>query len=106
VTEAMPRAAGATPAPHIFADAAATADWPTWDAAFASRLSRALVEAAVAAVPDSFLRPLLARPALDAQAGADALTRRRAAYVAFLWKRLESPRAFAQPPLARASGTT
>jgi hypothetical protein len=43
-------------------------------------------------VPDSFLEPLVA-------GGADALRRRRAAYAAFLWKRVKAPRdwLFAEP---------
>ncbi len=41
------------------------------------------------AVPDAFLRPLL-----PADAPPDALAQRRAAYAAFLWKRLRAPRTF------------
>jgi len=62
-----------------------------WDEIFAARLSRETIEDAVGAVPDTFLEALL--PATGADPG-DALARRRAAYVAFLWKRLKSPRDF------------
>jgi len=42
-------------------------------------------------VPDTFLEPLLS--ASDRSA-ADVSSRRRAAYVAYLWKRLKAPRDF------------
>jgi hypothetical protein len=48
----------------------------------ASRLTRETIAAAVADVPDDYL-------------GENA-ERRRAAYVAFLWKRLKAPRRFYQ----------
>ena len=59
-------------------------DLAGWDDIFASRLTREVVEAAVDQVPDEFLRPLLRE---SEQTSDDALRRRRAAYVAFLWKR-------------------
>lgn len=62
-----------------------------WDEIFAARLTRETIEEAVGAVPDTFLEPLLTATGVDL---ADALVRRRAAYVAFLWKRLKSPRDF------------
>ena len=58
------------------------------DATLAPRLTRDVLQAAVAAVPDDFLQPLL-----QGTRGV-TLTRRRAAYVAFLWKRLKAPRPF------------
>ena len=64
----------------------------SFDERFADRLTRAVVERAVAMVPDELLQPLLGHTigrALD-----DALRRRRAAYAAFLWKRLRAPRPF------------
>jgi HipA-like protein len=53
------------------------------DPALTSRLDRAALEAAVAAVPEEYLR------AVD-----QTVRRARAAYVAFLWKRLKPPRPF------------
>jgi hypothetical protein len=91
VTEDTPRTAIASPEPHLFEPAAASGDWPTWAALFASRLTREVLEAAVAAVPSSFLAPLLpCGTAASPAAQAEALRRRRAAYVAFLWKRLRA----------------
>ena len=84
VTEATPRA---PPAPRVaHALAAHAAQLTAVDAAAAARLSRATLEAAVALVPDSLLTPLVRPPA--------TLARLRAAYVAFLWKRLRAPRPF------------
>ena len=60
-----------------------------WDALFCERLDRDAIKAAVAAVPDDFLWPLLPRGA-----SAPALERRKEAYSAFLWKRLKPPRPF------------
>jgi hypothetical protein len=56
-----------------------------WDQQLAAGLTRGVLEAVVAAVPDSFLS---ARPPEWSAA------RARAAYVAFLWKRLRAPRPF------------
>jgi len=72
-------------------------DLAAWDEIFAARVTREVVEAAVDEVPDEFLRPLLR----EADHGSDeALLRRRAAYVAFVWKRLKAPRSWvgAAPP--------
>jgi len=68
-----------------------------WDPILTGLLAREDLETAVAAVPDSFLVPLLPSPASP-----DRLARRRAAYVAFLWKRLKAPHHFA-PPWAPAA---
>jgi hypothetical protein len=54
------------------------------DAMLAARLRRGVLEAALEVVPDDFL----------SDDGAEAKRRRRAAYVAFLWKRLKFPRPF------------
>lgn len=54
------------------------------DEALSARLTRAVLESAVQHVPDDFL----------AEASDTARSRRRAAYVAFLWKRLRTPRPF------------
>jgi hypothetical protein len=90
VTEETPRAAGTVFESHLFEGIASAADWPMHDEACAARITREVLAAAVAAVPDEFLR-------LE-----------RATYVAYLWKRVRAPRAFAQagpspiaPPGAR-----
>lgn len=90
VTEDAPRRDDYPVASHLFgrrADRLAACD-----ERLAARLPREVLERAVAAVPDDFLRPLLTH-------GADAgkLERRRQAYVAFLWKRLKPPRPFVAP---------
>lgn len=58
-----------------------------WDPILAERVTRDVLRAAVAEVPDDFL-------AAGADASADAILRRREAYVAVLWKRLAAPRPF------------
>ena len=79
--------------PHLLIDRAT--DLAEWDEIFAARLTREVVEAAVDEVPDEFLRPLLR----EADHGGDeALRRRRAAYVAFVWKRLKAPRSWVGAP--------
>jgi hypothetical protein len=60
---------------------------PSIDAAVAPLVTRDLLRHAAASVPDDFLRTM--RPADDTPA---RLARRREAYVAFLWKRLQAPR--------------
>ena len=71
--------------PHLFSRAVSTDAMREWDDIFAARLTRDVLDAAVAEVPDTFLEP----------SDAEALRRRRAAYSAFLWKRLKPPRTFA-----------
>jgi hypothetical protein len=97
VTEAAARRIVPEREPHLLRSMAQSEDWTTWDAVFAGRLTRAVLQSAVSDVPDTFLLPLLpvtvGRP--STAAAAEALHRRRAAYVAFLWKRLQPPRAFA-----------
>lgn len=58
-----------------------------WDPILAERVTRDVLRAAVAEVPDDFL-------AGGAGGSADAILRRREAYVAVLWKRLAAPRPF------------
>jgi HipA-like protein len=58
---------------------------PLWDANLANLLTRQVLTRIVAQVPDAFLE---ARPAEW------SAERARAAYVAFLWKRLRAPRPF------------
>jgi hypothetical protein len=73
-------------APHEHLFEAAATRLVEWDPLLASLLTRERLTDAVAEVPASFLEPLLAPGS-----PADALARRRAAYVAFLWKRLRGP---------------
>jgi hypothetical protein len=70
--------------PHLFATQAT--ELAELDDVLAGMLTRERLEHAVAQVPDEFLTPLLGE-------GGD-LDRRRAAYVAVLWKRLKAPRAW------------
>jgi hypothetical protein len=60
-------------------------------------LTREAIESAIDEVPDDLLRSLFM-----AEASADMLARRRAAYFAFLWKRLGSVGARAQSPKPKA----
>jgi hypothetical protein len=88
VTEDTPRRAAGWPAGHALASRAVAVE--EWDPILAAALGRDALRAAVRAVPDAFLLPLLASGPEPA-----ALVRRREAYVAFLWKRLKAPRRFA-----------
>lgn len=72
--------------PHLLRDRAN--DLEAWDPILAARLTRDVLEEAVAQVPDDFLAALM--PA--GEISPVALARRRAAYAAFLWKRLKEPR--------------
>lgn len=81
VTESMPMRPFSIGDPHVLQSR--VTDIEQWDAVFAARLTRETLEAAVADVPDDFL-------------GAES-SRRRAAYVAYLWKRLKAPRTFYEP---------
>jgi hypothetical protein len=91
VSEASPREPGRTRQPHLFESS--VADLASIDGKMASLLTRDALESAVARVPDGFLMPLTGAPVDDALAG-PSTTRRRAAHVAFLWKRLKPPRPF------------
>jgi hypothetical protein len=86
VTEATPLRP-ALPLPHLLS--AAATDVPAWDPLLTARLPCAALAEPVAAIPDSFLRPLL-----PVGSGAEVLERRRASYLAFLWKRLTGPHDF------------
>ena len=92
VTEASPREPRLMPDAHLFEPGVPPADLRAADERLAPRLTRDVLEAAVAAVPETFLRPLLATGE-NAEPGS-RVARRRAAYVAFLWKRLKAPRPF------------
>lgn len=85
--EDAPRRPSLSPVPHLLAARANAL--AALDDELAARLSRDVLHAAVAAVPDTFLAALVGPGAT-----ADRLARARAAYVAFLWKRLRAPRPF------------
>jgi hypothetical protein len=89
VTESAPTRAFAPGDPHLLQSRVANIE--EWDELFAGRLTREAITAAVADVPDDFL---VAAGATD---NAETLERRRAAYVAYLWKRLKAPREFFRP---------
>ena len=87
VTEDSPRSEAYSIDRHLFA---ARADrLRDWDERLATRLTREVLDNALTQVPDDFLIPLLGR-----LPDAERLRRRRAAYQAFLWKRLKAPRPF------------
>lgn len=95
VTEDAPgRPAPVTP--HVLASRATRLN--EWDSRLTQLLTRERLQEAVGEIPDSFLRPLLP-PGPGSTTGA----RRRAAYVAFLWKRLHSVRRFDTAPLPRSA---
>jgi HipA-like kinase len=81
VTEESARARGWSPGNHVLRSRATRV--PLIDKVLAGILDRTVVESAIDAVPDEYL----------STNGMDTL-RRRAAYVAFLWKRLKEPRPF------------
>ena len=82
VTEQSPRADGWSAASHVLYGRAERLRFV--DEPLADRLSRDVLQSALDAVPDDLL----------SENTAEARRRRRAAYVAFLWKRLKSPRPF------------
>jgi hypothetical protein len=82
VTEDSPRSTGWDARRHVL-HARATR-LAHVDEELAARLPRAVLESAVNTVPDDFL----------SEETGEARRRRRAAYVAFLWKRLRTPRPF------------
>jgi HipA-like kinase len=104
VSEASTRSQSVEFEPHLFAAAVSPDELREWDSVFASRLTRDALEAAVADVPDTFLLPLLTTGG-DSGNVETALIRRRAAYVAFLWKRLKAPRSFADLDVALVKRT-
>lgn len=82
VTEQSPRSTAWQIGDHVLRSRATQLE--AVDAALESRLHRDELESTLDAVPDEFL----------ATDGREATRRRRAAYVAFLWKRLQDPRPF------------
>ena len=95
VTEDAPRRVDYPLARHLFG--ARAGQLVQWDERLAARVTREVLDLAIAQVPDDFLRPLV-----GPGAGADKIARRRAAYSAFLWKRLKAPRPFVPGPAAAA----
>jgi len=87
VTEQTPRQAGTFVEKHLLQ--VSPSQLEARDDELATRLTRDVLERALAAVPDEFLTPLLSP-------GSSA-ARQRAAYVAYLWKRLRAPRPFINP---------
>ena len=87
VTEQSARRSVGRGAGHVLASRATRLT--EWDGPLAACLEREVIRHAVQSVPDDFLEPLL-----GVRATPTALTRRREAYVAFLWKRLKPPRPF------------
>ena len=73
--------------PHLLSTLATRLE--AWDPLLTELLTRERLEAILETVPDSFLLPLLPKGAAG-----EALARRRAGYVAFLWKRLRGPHTF------------
>jgi len=87
VTEQTPRQPGTFVEKHLLQ--VSPKQLEACDAELAPRLTREVLERTLAAVPEAFILPLVAPP--------DDAMRLRAAYVAYLWKRLHSPRPFVNP---------
>lgn len=104
VTEQTPCEIGLTYKPHIFESLSVLKEWEYWDDLFAQCITREILEKSVAAVPITFLLPLLPSTISDksSELQEKRIMRRRAAYVAFLWKRLKFPRNFATQPAVYA----
>jgi hypothetical protein len=94
VLEQSPREARLPPEAHLFESVVPSKDLRTADEALASRLTRDVIDAAVAAVPESFLLPLVDTGSTEPTEIASRVGRRRTAYAAFLWKRLKPSRPF------------
>ncbi len=84
VTEQSPRDAGRFVADHLLQ--VSEQQLMATDAELAPRITLAVLESSVAEVPDDFLAALAPDP-----------QRLRAAYVAYLWKRVRAPRPFIGP---------
>jgi HipA-like protein len=94
VLEQSPREARLPPEAHLFEARVPPDDLRSADEELASRLTRRAIDAAVDVVPESFLLPLLDADSGERAEIASRATRRRAAYGAFLWKRVQQPRPF------------
>jgi hypothetical protein len=86
VTEQSPRTCGWSASSHVLSSRATRLGLV--DEPLADRLGRDVLQSAVDAVPGELLM----------EDSDDARQRRRAAYVAFLWKRLKRPRPFVSSP--------
>ena len=87
VTEQAPRQPGTFVEKHLLQ--VSQSELEACDEKLAPRLTRELLERALATVPDEFIGPLVPLGSNPA--------RHRAAYVAYLWKRLRAPRPFVSP---------
>jgi len=87
VTEQTPRQPGTFVDQHLLR--VSPSQLEACDDELAPRLTREVLERALAAVPDEFITPLVPQ-------NSDPM-RHRAAYVAYLWKRLRTPRPFVNP---------
>jgi hypothetical protein len=94
VFEQSPREARLPPEAHLFESRVPPDDLRSADEELASRITRGVIDAAIAAVPDAFLLPLVGATAIEPAEIGSRITRRRAAYGAFLWKRVQEPRPF------------
>jgi hypothetical protein len=96
VTEAAP-VRPPPPVPHLLLSRAT--ELHQWDPILTALVSREVLLAAAARVPDSFLLPLLPEGAPPG-----VLARRRGAYAAFLWKRLQGEHVFHGPAAGALPG--
>jgi hypothetical protein len=94
VLEQSPREARLPPEAHLFESVVPPDDLRYVDDELAARLTRKVIDAAVAGVPDSFLLPLVHVGSVQPTELASRIARRRAAYAAFLWKRVQPERPF------------
>jgi hypothetical protein len=76
--------------PHVFDSL--DLDLPRRDRELTACITREVLAKAAAVMPESFLTPLVLAPAEP-----ERIERRRAAYAAFLWKRLRGPRPWGPP---------
>jgi HipA-like protein len=94
VLEQSPRDARLPAEAHLFESLVPPDDLRSADEELGSRLTRDVIDAAVAAVPESFLMPLVDAGSAEPRETTSRIARRRAAYGAFLWKRVQQPRPF------------
>jgi|SRR6187402_194671 len=87
VTEQSPRLPGSFVEKHLLR--VSSSQLQACDDELAPRLTREVLERALASVPNEFIEPLVPQGSTPA--------RHRAAYVAYLWKRLRAPRPFVNP---------
>jgi hypothetical protein len=97
VTEDAPRQPRLAREAHLFEHIVTSGELHAADAALAPQVTRELLADAVALVPEEFLLPLQGVGAGERADEPSRLARQRAAYVAFLWKRLRAPRPFLDP---------